>query len=97
MMIYYIFDREDGVKFLNFIYPPSVQQDWIKSLFSDSGFTTVQISVCDDKIKEVYFGQYATEKFFDRSIFHAVISGIDYFNISFKSVSRDYNLGRIGL
>ncbi len=97
MSAQYKFDKEEGVKFLNFIYPPSVQQDWIKSLFSDSGFTTVQISVAYDKIEEVYFGQYDTGKFFDRSVFHAVISGIDEFNKSFRSVSREYNLSQIGL
>lgn len=96
-MIYYRFDREGGVKFLNFIYPPSSQKAWIKALFSDMGFKTVQISVDHDKIEEVYFGQYDTGKFFDRGVFHAVISGIDEFNKSFRSVSREYNLNQIGL
>lgn len=93
----YKYTREDGIKFLNFIYPPSDQPDWIKALISDNEFTTIQIHVDQDKIKEVYFGCYDTGKFFDKEIYHVVVSGFKQFDKSFKSISREYNLLQIGL
>lgn len=93
----YKYTRESGVKFVNFIYPPSDQPDWVKALISDNEFATIQIYVDQDRIKEIYFGQCDTGKFFDKEVYHAIISGFKQFDKSFTSLCREYTLAQLGL
>jgi hypothetical protein len=94
-MIYYKFDRERGIPFLEHITPSRYLDSWLRLLYDDVSFNSIQIRVDHDKIGDIYFGEYDTGKYFDVGIRYCIISLP--IGESFRELAREWNMIKIGI